>query len=56
VALALAGVTAVGGFMTLDPEKAQAVEEKLQAERLDGEGTPVDSATGARSATALPGT
>jgi len=56
VALALAGVTAVGGFMTLDPEKAQVIEDRLQAERLDGEGTPVDSAAGARSAASLSGT
>jgi len=56
VALALAGVTAVGGFMTLDPEKAQAVEERLQADRLDGEGNPRDTAAGGRATATHSGT
>jgi succinate dehydrogenase / fumarate reductase cytochrome b subunit len=56
IALALAGVTAVGGFMTLDAEKAQAIEERLEAERPDGDSPTADAAVGARSAAALPGT
>lgn len=54
IALALAGVTAVGGFMTLDPAKAQKVEDRMQA--AEGNAPEAAPAASRAAASAVSGT